>query len=148
MTDNLLTLSFVPDHTPPITNVMQGDVGRTIRILLTEDKETPIEIDRTGWDFAICGMKPNREAFSYSDIFTIEESRLVFQTRDNMTDVAGRVNCTLLIFDGFTQVGALPFVMRVGENPLWDAWHYQIGNTLYIRRAANAEQSGDRLQIR
>ena len=148
MTDNLLTLSIVPNRTTPITNVMQGDIGRTIRILLNENEGTPIDLEPTGWDFAICGMKPNQEAFSYTDIFTIEENRLVFQTRENMTDIVGHVKCTLLIFDGFVQIGALPFLMEVKERPLSDSWHYQVGNTLYIQRAANTEKNGNRLYTR
>lgn len=109
-------LQISPTGIKPVINVSQNDVGRQFQLVLY-DGTTAYNLP-SGTTARIDGIKPDRKGFSYSDAVTVSGNVVTVTTKQQMTIVAGTVECEIRFSKNGTDIGTLNFKMLVEPSPI------------------------------
>lgn len=113
-----INLDVIPAGVRPVIHVSQFDNQvQALRFTLYKDN-LPFNIP-SGAAVLINGYKPDNTAFSYAATAT-SGNTATFSVTQQMTAVAGDVECELRVRTASEIIGTLNFVLRVEEAPLHD----------------------------
>lgn len=112
MIDQTIYLDVVPGGLPPIINVSQFDEGsRTLHInLYASSGEFEIPAGSTA---KVQGTKRDKKGFSYSA--ELSGTEVVCDVTQNMTAIAGRVYCEVVIENGEDVLATANFILMVKQ---------------------------------
>ena len=112
MLEQTIYLDVVPGGLPPIVNVSQFDEGsRTLHInLYASSGEFEIPAGSTA---KVQGTKRDKKGFSYSA--TLNGSEVICDITQNMTAIAGRVPCEVVIENGNDILATANFILMVKQ---------------------------------
>ena len=112
MIEQTIYLDVVPGGLPPIINVSQFDEGsRTLHInLYASSGEFEIPAGSTA---KVQGTKRDKKGFSYSA--TLNGSEVICDITQNMTAIAGRVPCEVVIENGNDILATANFILMVKQ---------------------------------
>ena len=109
-------LQISPCGIKPVINVSQNDIGRQFQLVLYDG--TSAYSMPAGTTARIDGIKPDRKGFSYSDAVTVSGNVVTVTTKQQMTIVAGTVECEIRFSKNGTDIGTLNFKMLVEPSPV------------------------------
>lgn len=109
-------LQISPCGIKPVINVSQNDIGRQFQLVLYDG--TSAFSMPAGTTARIDGIKPDRKGFSYSDAVTVSGNVVTVTTKQQMTIVAGTVECEIRFSKNGTDIGTLNFKMLVEPSPI------------------------------
>ena len=116
MTSQTFNLELIPQGVPPIVHVSQYDKGQTWLIDVTENG-IPFTIP-SGTSVAIQGTKPDNTGFQYAG--TYSGTQVEFTVEQQMTVLAGELDCELVLVNGEEQVATINFILAVEPAALDD----------------------------
>ena len=116
MTSQTFNLDLIPQGVPPIVHVSQYDKGQTWLIDVTENG-IPFTIP-SGTSVAIQGTKPDNTGFQYAG--TYSGTQVEFTVEQQMTVLAGELDCELVLVNGEEQVATINFILAVEPAALDD----------------------------
>lgn len=116
MTNQSFNLELIPKGVPPIIHVSQYDKGQTWTITVTENG-IPFTIP-ANTSVAVQGTKPDNTGFQYAG--TADASVVTFIVQQQMTVLAGELDCELVLVKGDDQVATINFVLAVEPAALDD----------------------------
>ena len=108
-------LNMIPDSSPVVVHINQYDIGagRLIaKLYKGETSYTPA----SGATAQIQGTKPDGRGFEYSA--TLNGSTVTADVTDQMSIVAGRVRCQIVVQEGESVTGTFVFMMDVQKSAL------------------------------
>ena len=108
-------LQIAPQGVRPVVHASQFDDGRQIKFKLYDGSTayTP----PVGATINVEGIKPDNHGFSYACTWSGNE--VTFALTQQMTVIAGTVNCELRILDGDdSNIGTLNFILDVESSPI------------------------------
>ena len=112
----IANLQFAPISEQPVIHVSQNDVGRQFQFKLY-DGNTAYTMP-SGTTARIDGIKPDNHGFSYTDKVSVSGNVATITTTEQMTVVAGTVECEIRFINGYDNIGTLNFLMIVEESPI------------------------------
>lgn len=117
MLEQTIYLDVVPGGLPPIVNVSQFDEGsRTLHInLYASSGEFEIPAGSTA---KVQGTKRDKKGFSYSA--ALNETEVTCDVTQNMTAIAGRVYCEVVIENGEDVLASANFILAVKKAAFGD----------------------------
>ena len=116
MTSQTFNLELIPQGVPPIVHVSQYDKGQTWLIDVTENG-IPFTIP-AGTSVAVQGTKPDNTGFQYAG--TYSGTQVEFTVEQQMTVLAGELDCELVLVNGEEQVATINFILAVEPAALDD----------------------------
>lgn len=116
MTNQSFNLELIPKGVPPIIHVSQYDKGQTWTITVTENG-IPFTIP-ANTSVAVQGTKPDNTGFQYAG--AADASVVTFIVQQQMTVLAGELDCELVLVNGDDQVATINFVLAVEPAALDD----------------------------
>lgn len=111
-----VNLQYAPTSVKPVVHVSQFDVGRQFSFKLY-DGATAYSMP-SGTTARIDGVKPDSNGFSYTDAVSVSGNIATITTTEQMTVLAGTVECEIRFINGANNVGTLNFLMIVEESPI------------------------------
>lgn len=112
----IVNLQIAPTAVNPVINVSQGDIGRQFKLKLYDGS---VEYSLpAGAAAQIDGIKPDGHAFSYSDCVSVSGNEVTVTTKQQMTIVAGTVQCEIRFTKSGLDIGTLNFNMIVERSPI------------------------------
>ena len=113
-----VTVDIVPHGNIPTLHVSQNDVGRTLRVNITENEHPRIIIILFGeHPFYLDVKPPKSEAFRMRVDFTSGKSYVTFEVTEEMTAHAGKILCKLREITTYKSVGYGNFIIEVEKAP-------------------------------
>jgi hypothetical protein len=109
-------LQYAPTKEKPVVHVSQYDVGRQFQFKLY-DGTTAFSMP-SGTTARIDGIKPDNHGFSYTDKISVSGNTATVTTTEQMTVLAGTVECEIRFINGGNNIGTLNFLMVVEESPI------------------------------
>ena len=119
MITQTMNLNLIPGQVKPRFNISQYDTGsRTLRFLLYNGSSA---FNLTSaMSVQIQGIKPDKHGFSYNATKTTGSNVVTADLTEQMSIVAGDVECELVILQSSKRLGTLNFVLAVEKAPLND----------------------------
>lgn len=114
----IVNLQIAPTAVNPVINVSQFDEGRQFQLKLY-DGASAYTLP-AGTTARIDGIKPDNKGFSYTDAVNVNENVLTITTKQQMTILAGTVDCEIRFVNSSINLGTLNFKMVVERSPLND----------------------------
>lgn len=114
----IVNLQIAPTSISPVINVSQFDVGRQFQLKLY-DGATAYTLP-AGTTARIDGIKPDNRGFSYTDAVNVNGNTLTITTKQQMTILAGTVDCEIRFMNSSINLGTLNFQLIVERSPLND----------------------------
>ena len=112
----IINLQYAPTAVNPVVHVSQNDIGRPFKLKIYDG--TTAYTMPSGTTARIDGIKPDRHGFSYSDCVSVSGNEVTVTTKQQMTIVAGEVDCEIRFAKGGTDIGTLNFKMLVEPSPI------------------------------
>ena len=116
MAKEQIYIDLIPGKLPPTCHASQYDIGRTIRINLTEGG-APYTLDGTE-TITVEVRKPDGNFVTASCTATLGNTYVDVVTTEQMTACAGMNLCNLKIEKGGSTIGTLNFIMAVEQDPI------------------------------
>lgn len=104
-------LNVVPGGIIPVMHVSQYDVGRELKFVLYDGYDTA-DIT-TGMTVTIEGTKPDGHGFQYSGVLDQSTHTATFVTTEQMTVLAGAIECKLTLYLNSQRIGTALFILDV-----------------------------------
>lgn len=104
-------LNVVPGGIIPVMHVSQYDVGRELKFVLYDGYDTA-DIT-TGTTVTIEGTKPDGHGFQYSGVLDQNAHTATFVTTEQMTVLAGAIECKLTLYLNSQRIGTALFILDV-----------------------------------
>ena len=118
MTSQTFNLDLIPQGVPPIVHVSQYDKGQTWNIHLFENGVVfPVP---SGTSAAVQGTKPDNTGFQYPAVISVGDNVVTFTVEQQMTVLAGELDCELVLVNGEEQVATINFILAVEPAALDD----------------------------
>ena len=137
-------LNIVPGGIIPVMHVSQYDVGRELKFVLYDGYDTA-DIT-TGTTVTIEGTKPDGHGFQYSGVLDQNAHTATFVTTEQMTVLAGAIECKLTLYLNSQRIGTALFILDVEKAGINDStiiymevvWNFSFGRFMpasppYIR---------------
>ena len=123
-----LDLNLIPGRVLPMVNVSQYDKdSRTLEFTIYNGDQL---FDLTGLSAYIQGLKPDGHGFNYSA--TIADGKVTANVEEQMTVVAGRVMCEIILMDGTDRAGTGNFILNVEAAAMPDGSNMSESDYSYI----------------
>jgi hypothetical protein len=111
-----LDLQYAPIGVNPVVHISQYDVGRQFKLKIY-DGATAYSMS-SGTTARIDGLKPDGNAFSYTDAVSVSGNVATITTKDQMTVLSGTVICELRFINGGNTIGTINFKLEVEKSPI------------------------------
>jgi len=112
-------LNIVPGGIIPVMHVSQYDVGRELKFVLYDGYDTA---DITaGTTVTIEGTKPDGHGFQYSGVLDQNAHTATFVTTEQMTVLAGAIECKLTLYLNSQRIGTALFILDVEKAGINDS---------------------------
>lgn len=142
MTQQTITLDFIPSGICPVVYGTQGDHGLRQIII------NPIHADLSGMSAVISGTKKDGYGFQYNG--TISGGKIYFDVTKQMTIYAEDVLCTVTLANGSGDTIASSFVLSIKKNGLDEGTEVSDSDLLLLAEmpsyAVRAEQAAERAE--
>jgi hypothetical protein len=112
-------LNIVPGGIIPVMHVSQYDVGRELKFVLYDGYDTA-DIT-TGTTVTIEGTKPDGHGFQYSGVLDQNAHTATFVTTEQMTVLAGAIECKLTLYLNSQRIGTALFILDVEKAGINDS---------------------------
>lgn len=112
-------LNVVPGGIIPVMHVSQYDVGRELKFVLYDGYDTA-DIT-TGTTVTIEGTKPDGHGFQYSGVLDQNAHTATFVTTEQMTVLAGAIECKLTLYLNSQRIGTALFILDVEKAGINDS---------------------------
>ena len=112
-------LNIVPGGIIPVMHVSQYDVGRELKFVLYDGYDTA-DIT-TGTTVTIEGTKPDGHGFQYSGVLDQNAHAATFVTTEQMTVLAGAIECKLTLYLNSQRIGTALFILDVEKAGINDS---------------------------
>ena len=109
-------LQIAPNGVKPIIRASQFDAGRQFLLVLFDGSAS--YNPPAGTTLRIEGKKPDGNVFSYSNNLTLSGNIITVTTVDQMTVVAGTVQCEIRLSLNGNDIGTVNFELIVEESPI------------------------------
>ena len=137
MITQTLDLNLIPGRVLPMVNVSQYDKdSRTLEFTIYNGDQT---FDLTGLTAYIQGLKPDGHGFNYSA--TIADGKVTANVEEQMTVVAGRVMCEIILMDGTDRAGTGNFILNVEAAAMPDGSNMSDSDYSYIEQLIEDAQA-------
>lgn len=109
-------LQIAPGGIKPVVHVSQYDAGREFTLILFDGSAE--YIPPTGTTIRVDGVKPDGNAFSYTDNITQDGNEITVTTTQQMTVVEGTVRCEIRLSKESVDIGTVNFDLIVEKSPI------------------------------
>jgi len=109
-------LQYAPIGVNPVIHLSQYDVGRQFQLRIIDGSE--VYSMPNGTTARIDGLKPDGNAFSYTDAVSVSGNVATITTKDQMTILSGTVLCELRFINGGNTIGTINFKLEVEKSPI------------------------------
>lgn len=134
-----LDLNLIPGRVLPMVNVSQYDKdSRTLEFTIYNGDAS---FDLTGLSAYIQGLKPDGHGFNYSA--TISSGKITVDVTEQMTVVAGRVMCEVVLLSGTDRIGTGNFVLNVEAAAMPDGSNISDSDYSYIEQLIENAQEAE-----
>lgn len=125
-----IDLNLIPGRVLPMVNVSQYDKdSRTLEFTIYNGDAS---FDLTGLSAYIQGLKPDGHGFNYSA--TVSSGKITADVTEQMTAVAGRVMCEIVIMSGTDRIGTGNFILNVEAAAMPDGSNMSDSEYSYIEQ--------------
>lgn len=109
-------LQYAPIGVNPVIHLSQYDVGRQFQLRIIDGSE--VYSMPNGTTARIDGLKPDGNAFSYTDAVSVSGNVATITTKDQMTVLSGTVLCELRFINGGNTIGTINFKLEIEKSPI------------------------------
>lgn len=109
-------LQYAPIGVNPIIHLSQFDVGRQFQLKIFDGVEAYSM--PSGTTARIDGLKPDGNAFSYTDAVSVSGNTVTVTTKEQMTVLSGVVICEIRFLKNDDTIGTLNFKLEIEKSPI------------------------------